>query len=208
MVDLCYERLSHLIALATLDPNDSVSKAFLLQEDLVTDRDITIRFSNYVKSQLHCYISEAISKKSFFKYINAYNYMNGDTQYYNDAMELLRCFYTDMATFLLHSNLDLHVTLIADINLDSVWKADTNKTKNEMLDLYNHSKLPAFKEYLDTFKYPWIIDCIDSIDDVINRIDNYAMAASIFEMLEDKKPYKFVEIKNTDNEEVGNEARA
>lgn len=194
MVDLCYERLSHLIALATLDPNDNAAKAFLLKEDLVTDRDITVRFSNYVKSQLHCYISEAISKKSFFKYINAYNYINGDMQYYNDAMELLRCFYTDMATFLLHSNLDLHVTLIVDIRLDSVWKADTKKTKDSLIELYNHSKSESFKEYLDTSRYSWLIDCIDSIDDVVNRIDNYTMAASIFDMLEDAKPYRFVEV--------------
>lgn len=196
MIDLGYERISHLIAIATLSPDDDSADRFLLSESAFDDREISIRFSNYIKSQLHYYIDVTLSKRSFFKYVNAYHYLEGDMSYESDALDLLHCFYVDMASFLLRSNLNLKVTLIVDINLDHVWECNVNQIKENIADFFEHCKYGGneLMEYLDESKYAWLLDFVNSIEEGEQKIDNYAVAASLIEMLKENQNYKFVEV--------------
>lgn len=196
MFDLGYERMAHVLTIATLDPEDVNAQDFKLNPKQTTDRDITIRFSNYVKSQIHCYIGEIIGKKSFLTYVNAYHYLNGEKQYYNDAIELLHCYYIDMATFLLHSSINIQLTLVVDIDLDDVWEANIMETKKSIAELFAYSKSPDsnFKKYLDNSKYAWLLDFVSSAEEGEQKLDNYTVAASIFDMLQDNKVYKYVEV--------------
>ena len=109
----------------------------------------------------------------------------------------MRCFYQDITTFLLHSSLDLHISLTIDIDIRDTWEADVSQVKSEISEMFQLSDKytsEQFKEYLDSSKYSWILDYVDSIEKGKQRIDNYALAFSLSEMLKDPKLYKFKEV--------------
>ncbi len=195
-MQLKYERISHLIALATIEPNNSKKIGLALDESEVTDRTLSIRFSDFVKSQLHYYMDIKLCKKGFLKYVHAFEYCSGNIAYKNDAFELLRVFYENLAMFLLHCDINLRISVDVDLNIDDEWRVNFNDTKNSIHELLQSSRMPSpmFKEYLDNSKYAWIVDFIDSADDGERLIDNYATAASILEMLQDSKIYKYLEV--------------
>ena len=196
-MNLSYERMLHLLAIASIEIGDSCLDYLQLKESEVTDRDISIKFSDYVKSQIHYYMINKVNNKSFFKFVNAFYYLNGNIKYRNDALELVRCFYQDITTFLLHSSLDLHISLTIDIDIRDTWEADVSQVKSEISEMFQLSDKytsEQFKEYLDSSKYSWILDYVDSIEKGKQRIDNYALAFSLSEMLKDPKLYKFKEV--------------
>lgn len=196
MIALKYERLSHFLAIAATEPNDANLSDLRLNQSEVLDKHISISFSDYVKSQLHYYMSTKLCKKSFIKYIHVYKYFDGDISYKNEMLELLRCYYQDIATFLLHSDVDLHITLVVDVDIDDVWTADLGKTRRSISELLQYSQQADenFKEYLDSSKYAWILDFIENPDDGESKINNYSLAASLFEMLQETKTYKYEEV--------------
>lgn len=197
MFNVSYERLSHVLAIASVAPDDACMEKLQLKQNEVLDQDISFKFSDYVKSQLHYYMNFKLSKKSFFKYTNAYLYLSGDVQHEKDALELLRCFYTDVATFLLHSSVDFNVSLNIDISTDKIWKADVGQIRSDLDEMFLVGEHPDenFKEYLDNSKYSWIFDYVGSIDEGKSHIHNCSLAAALLEMLQDdKNVYKFVEV--------------
>lgn len=197
-MDVSYERFLHVLAIASNDMNSECLKTLQLRENEVTDRNIIFRFSNYVKSQIHFYMQNTIGNKSFLQYTNAFYYLNGDQRYRKDALELLRCFYEDVASFLLHSTLDLNVSLQIDIDLPKVWRADVLEIKRKLSEMFlkSESSDDEFKQYLDTSEYSWLFDYISTIDEGKERINNYALAISILDMLKDDEIYKFEEVSN------------
>ena len=97
-MNLSYERMLHLLAIASIEIGDSCLDYLQLKESEVTDRDISIKFSDYIKSQIHYYMTNKVNNKSFFKFVNAFYYLNGNIKYRNDALELVRCFYQDFSS--------------------------------------------------------------------------------------------------------------
>lgn len=198
-MDVSYERFLHVLAIASSnDMNDECLRTLQLRDTEVTDRNIIFRFSNYVKSQIHFYMQNTIGNKSFLQYTNAFYYLNGDSRYRKDALELLRCFYTDIASFLLHSTLDLNVSLQIDIDLPEVWEANVSEIRQSLLEMFSKSELSDedFKQYLDTSKYAWLFDYISSPNEGKQRINNYSLAIAILDMLEHDEIYKFEEVRN------------
>lgn len=197
MTVLKYERLSHVIALASIEPGDTrINQELQLKESEVQDKTLSISFSDYVKSQLHFYMVNKPGRKSFFKYANALKYLSGNVAYRDDAIELLRCFYNDVAAFLLHSELDLDVLVNADIESVDVWKGNVKETKDSITELFDYGSNPDehFKEYLEKSKYSWLLDIVDDVSEGKKLLNNLSRAAVILEMLQDTKTYKYVEV--------------
>lgn len=198
MVELGYERISHILAIASIAPDDACMQSLQLRENEVTDREIVISFQNYVKSQLCYYISCKVSKQSFLTYVRAFHYLEGERQYEKEANELLRCFYTDIAAFLLHSAVDLKVHLNVEMPGLTEWHADLGKIESELSELFVFGASPteSFKKFLDVSEYAWVFDFISDVQDGKDKIHNYTFAAALLDMLQDKKNYKFVEVSN------------
>lgn len=203
-MELDYERMSHLIAIANVEPGSlRINQELQLKSEEILDKSIAISYSNYVKSHLHLYLTNMPNRKSFLKYTYAMNYLLGDITYKADAVELLRCFYSDVATFLLHTGVNLDIKINADIDLSDVWYGDIGKTKQGVAELIHYGEHPdsQFKAYLDKSKYAWIFDIIDNIEEGRQCLDNFALAASLFEMLQDDKTYRYVEVENETGDE-------
>lgn len=196
MINLGYERIPHVLAIASIAPEDDCMQALQLQEDQVTDREITISFQNYVKSQLYCFIGCRANMQNFTMYVNAFHYLEGDQTYREDAMKVLRCFYKDMAAFLLHSAVDLRIHLETNLVGLATWEANLGKIEGELSQLFVFGADPTehYKKFLDASKYAWMLDNIQDIADGKRRIHNFTVAAALLEMLRDKQVYNFVEV--------------
>lgn len=164
-----YARFNQLIAVSAAKSKDSVDKRFH-----VTRTDLSVRFSDYVKSQVHLNISSDLCNQPLSVYANAYRFITGRSKSRDSALTALGQFYSDMANFLIKNPFDINLHILVDCSItSSVSHYNIDEVKNLILRAVYNSSDAALRD----FEFANIIDHVDSLSDLTNKINSYSIAA-------------------------------
>lgn len=162
-----YERIGQLVAVsATLKTSVDLS---------VANKELDIDFLNYVKSQVHLNISDDLYHRPFREYIDALRFLTkGYEMYQCSAEKVLRYFYSDMAGFLIKNpnNVKLCIRVGNQLPLP-VARFSLTEVKRELEELASVDSVEA----LESSQYPEILDAVKSKEDLLTKLDSYAVAA-------------------------------
>lgn len=162
-----YERIGQLVAVsATLKTSVDLS---------VANKEMSVDFLNYVKSQVHLNISDDLYHRPFREYVDAFRFLTkGYEMYQHSAEKVLRYFYSDMAGFLIRNptNVELKISIGDELPLP-ITKFGIDSVKQELRKLASVDSVEA----LESSQYPEILDVVKSKEDLLVKLDSYAVAA-------------------------------
>lgn len=182
--DVLYERIDHLLAIS-LGQSDSLC--------VTTENVLVVKFSDYVKSQLHQNMVKLFNR-SIFDYKKALDYIEGDTRKEKQAAKVLSFFYLDMLNFLKHNKHNVRLELLTDVNFPSKRRTVyTYNTHKQWLEALATCKIETFEEALNYVEqHPEISNIIDYFTDkesILDRLDSFC----IMNILENYKTGKILE---------------
>lgn len=184
-VDILYDRMDHIIALSA-----GHCQTFLT---VSPSNILKIRYSEYVKSQLHLNIVNQLFDRPVELYKQAYDYLCGNKVYHKAAGEVLTYFYKDIINFLYYNKYNVKVELITDINSDGKkYFCDYQKYKDSLTDLANRtfSDFHEILEYVQENKsISKVCDYVTRIENIPERIDSFTAIA----ILTKYKPGRYIE---------------
>lgn len=174
-LDIGFERVDHLIALSALPKRNLLWTNYPISEHV-----LNLKFSNYVKSQVHLNVVDDLCGRSLSSCVNALRYLKGSTQYHSYAIKALRNFYSDMSRFLINNpkdvvlNIDVDVDLGLPVHFYSL--SDVKKEIKEITVLGSDSDTEKLREFLNSSKYANVIDFSDG-SDILVKLNSYSIAA-------------------------------
>lgn len=173
---LPYERIAQLVTISALNRESSVMRSFMGQLKL-SQRAITIKFSDYVKSQIHLNISYNLYGRHISQYVKASYFIDGDKRYYDEVVAVLRYFYHDMANFLINNPDCIDMTVIVDTDVGEDFPVDLGDIQGKFLDVISHATSEDLPSVIDAFEYGSVFDYVEDIDDARNKARSYSLAA-------------------------------
>lgn len=175
---LQYERFNQLVAVAMSRTKDSVESRFV-----VSSRNLEVAFSEYVKSQIHLNISAELCNLPIALYVDTLRFIDGVKGCKNSALKVLRQFYLDMSGFLIKNpdNINLHVAVDCELGIPVI-NYDYPMVKEQLLGF----STSADRGLLDS-DFVEIIDYVDNINDLNEKIDSYTVAAILLKECEPLK---------------------
>lgn len=181
MKRLLYERLAQLVAISAIN-KDTRS----ISELCIKEQCLQIRFSDYVKSQVHLNIVEDLCHRNISEYAKALYYLQGHGAYIKQALQVLRYFYYDMSKFLINNSYNVMLDLVVDFQLEEK-EIDFLPIKQDYLHVVEN---PQDLNALRSFKYAWIIDEVCDKEDALVKADSYVLAAILQEFSKSEQIYK------------------
>lgn len=164
-----YERFNQLLAVAAANSKDTVNQLLVVKR-----KELTVSFSNYVKSQVHLNISGDLGGYCLGVFVEALHYLNHQGGSKESALLVLKQFYSDMANFLIKNpnRVKLHVVVDADIGCEEA-HYDIGATEKAILDLCSMNSDDNFSGN----DFSEIIDYAEDAEDLRTKSSNYAIAA-------------------------------
>lgn len=159
-----FYNFNHILLIASQNRFTCEGKAHL-KTFSIHEPEITLCFSDYVRSQVHCNVTEKLFQRDRDLYIKLYR---GDTTCLDEVRQY---FITDARNFLLCNDGDVNLTLIYDFddNTNLVDTSEVEKVKEQMHQILEGKD--SNEEML-----VWLChNCVD-INDVGEKLDNYATA--------------------------------
>lgn len=175
-MELHFERMAQIIAIAAVGGEDKGVSRFFLKSG-----EITIRFSEYVKSQVHLNIVHGLCGRDLREYVETLFFLEGKTSYEESAIKVLRYFYSDLSGFLINNanNIDLIIEVDTEyFNLPKV-KYSLVELGEELRQgfLEVESGILAIKNW----KYASVLDYVKDTQDLRNKFVSYALASVLKE---------------------------
>lgn len=167
-----YERVSHFLAIA--------KKFNIFHYDIDCSEPMCIKFSDYVKSQIHLNFVSDFFDRSILPYKRVFDSFEGEICDNTEYLKVLRYFYDDLGRFYVNCSYDIPLTFDIDVAMDieSV-SVDFSKVREKLLKL-TQTKPSSFESALTTAveyaEFMPLFDKISEFDDMSGRINNYAMA--------------------------------
>ncbi|MEY8333109.1 hypothetical protein AALB53_08395 [Lachnospiraceae bacterium 47-T17] len=183
---LPYERIAQLVTISALNKESSAMAGFILQLK-VSERQICIKFSDYVKSQVHLNISYSLYDRHISEYVKSLYFIQGDEKYRSDAEKVLRYFYADMSNFLINNPVRVDMTIIVDADLGEEVVIDPEDVEMELLKILDSANSPDLPKLIGKFLYSDIFDSVDDLEDAKAKSASYALAAILGEYAENEK---------------------
>lgn len=163
-MEIPFYNFNHILLIASQNrftPDGKVHiKSFSIHES-----EVVLRFSEYVKSQVHCNVSEKLFNRDMDMYIKLYR---GDTSCQDEVRQY---FLEDAKNFLLCNDSNINLTLIYDYdgNINLVDSSEVEKVKEQMRQILDGTN--SNEKML-----VWLChNCVD-MNDVGEKLDNYATA--------------------------------
>lgn len=155
---------NHILYLASQDRLSEDGKR-VIREMSVAEPEITIYFSDYVKSQIHCNVTEELFKHDRDAYVRLYR---GDRAGLN---VVLGYFVEDVVKFLLCNDSDVQLTLVMDFGEEHelIDSQEVASIRTRML-----SVLQGNDE--DAELMVWLCHNCVSGGEAESKLDNYAVA--------------------------------
>lgn len=185
---LKFEKLNQLIVVAAQG-----DKQIILDKFKVEENSLSINFIEYVKSQLHVNVVSDLFNRDIFCYLNAYKFLKGDYLLEGEALKVLHYFYEDIANFLINNPINVRVDLQINSTLDSSLQFphsastfyDFSEIKDFFINLIEEKDEELLYKIIETSKYSFILDMIQSLDDLQNKFDSYVLATALLTQLEE-----------------------
>lgn len=174
---LPYERIAQLVTIAAFSKNCEALGDFLTQLN-VSSRTISVKFSDYVKSQIHLNISYSLYGREISEYVKASYFIAGDRRYQKIAQTVLGYFYSDMANFLINNSSEVDLRLEVDCDLDcETVEVDLDAIVSDLNKVLCNINSEGLPELIKQFRYGFIFDSVEDLDDAKSKIRSYALAA-------------------------------
>lgn len=183
MYRIRFNRMMQVILIGVTMHKDSVL-------DVVTG-SYEIRFSDYVKSQIHLSISNILNR-NINDYLDAYLFLKGDKSKIEAARKVLLFFYEDIAQFLIQNSAQVSVFVNVDIDLGlPEEKIDVVDLENELGEVLNQLislSVPGKDSDFDEDSFIQIVQnslyyntlCgIKDYEDFLKKKRNYAISAAL-----------------------------
>lgn len=167
-----YERVSHFLAIA--------KKFNIFHYDIDCSEPMCIKFSDYVKSQIHLNFVSDFFDRSILPYKRVFDSFEGEICDNTEYLKVLRYFYDDLGRFYVNCSYDIPLTFDIDVamGIESV-SVDFSKVREKLLKL-TQTKPSSFESALTTAveyaEFMPLFDKISEFDDMSGHINNYAMA--------------------------------
>lgn len=100
---LPYERFDQVLLIA--------ASRDVMNNIVIPSQDLELDFREYVFSQLHLNVTTDLFGREMQQYYRAYLFLRGDPSFQQDAIQILRYFYTDVAMFLENNPCDVRVQI-------------------------------------------------------------------------------------------------
>lgn len=173
---LGFERVDHLVAIS------ATRKSTYIRDNLkIAVKDLQLKFSDYVKSQVHLNVSSDLYDRPLGDYVKALRYLNGAKKYASSAIKVLNYFYLDMAYFLVNNLDDINLFLEVDCELDIPVKVySVSQVKDEILKMVDTVQSDDGDDLLDamhSFEFSEIFDKCSGSEDIKKKLNSYAVAA-------------------------------
>ena len=173
-VDIYYDRMD-LIALSA-----GQCQKFLT---VSPSNILRIRFSDYVKSQLHLNIVSQLFDRPVDLYKQAYDYICGNKSYHRAANEVLGYFYKDICNFLFYNKHNVKLELITDMNSDNKKLYCDYEEYRDAVTRLSCNTFSNFDEILayveDNRKIIKVCDYVSRINSIADRIDSFTVIAML-----------------------------
>lgn len=171
-----FERVDHLISIAS---GKITPDLFITTDDI-----LVVRYSDYVKSQLHLNMTSQLFERSSMLYKAAYDFIEGDYSLEGEAEKVLELFYHDMINFLLHNEANVKIECVTDINFTHKYVRYYNYTRQ-----YEHLQQLCskhFESFDDASKYvqenksiSYVLDYMQNVQDIERRLDSFCAISLI-----------------------------
>lgn len=174
---LQYERLNHILIISKLGNQ-------LSNYDLyVPEKDYEIKFSDYVKSQIHLNIVDRLYDRRFSDYVNTLFFLRGNTTYFEDAMKVLYYFYSDIYDFLCNNPNNVRVYLDVDAELGEDFKVNILPVLDIVKKFNPEEIISDGQDRKLSEEERWVILNIRSADDLQTKPDSCALACVLSKIL-------------------------
>ena len=162
-----YERLGQLVAVSAIQ----TGHAGILD---LPNVEIDVDYEDYVRSQVHLNLVTGLYGRTLGQYVNALRYCAGKEPGCRDnALEVLRYFYSDMAYFLIKNsnNIKFSATVKTSLDIPDIYY-DYQKVQSDLLEVAENVTVETLRQY----QFSWVFDYVDSMEDLKTKIDSYTMA--------------------------------
>lgn len=169
MKDLQFDRIAQIIAIAAIDGNKSISTFFVKGE-------LRIKFSEYVKSQVHLNVVHGLFNRSLKDYVETLYFLQGKSSNRTAALRVLQYFYDDLANFLINNGEEIYLTVEVDTDLFKLPKVEYSikELRDELLNGFDEV-LCGGKE-INGWKFATVLDYAKNADDIKAKAGSYAIA--------------------------------
>ena len=173
-MELHYERIAQVIALSAVGDTDlSISSRY------IKEGKIKIKFSEYVKSQVHLNIVHGLYGRSLKEYVETLYFLQGKTSKRATALKVLKYFYEDAARFLINNKDNIHLELVVDTENFELPKQMLSIAALKTNLLQEFEKVLAGKISLNDWKYSAILDSVKDAGDMQKKAESYALAYAL-----------------------------
>ena len=194
---LPYERIAQLVTISAMNRSNSAMANFVSQLK-VSERTIRVKYSDYVKSQVHLNISYNLYGRAMCQYVKSMYYLNGNVKYRRDAEETLRYFYHDMASFLINNPSKIELIIEVDADLGTDFPVDVSSVCSGLGDILEKAAMATvdpdlnsdLESALDKFEYSDILDEVIDLEDAREKLSSYALAAVLRQVANAKELHK------------------
>lgn len=171
-----FERMDHLISIAS---GKITPDLFITTDDV-----LVVKYSDYVKSQLHLNMTSQLFERSSMLYKAAYDFIEGDYSLEGKAEEVLELFYRDMIGFLIHNESNIKIECITDIKFSHKYVRHYNYTKQyerlkELCSKHFESFDDASKYVQENKPINYVLDYMQNVQDVEHRLDSFCAISLI-----------------------------
>lgn len=182
-----FERVGHLLSVAASKSNGLDLKDLMLDTQGVI---FSISFSDYVKSQIHLNLVTRLFSRDIRDYKYALDYISGQVPFNETVKEILIYFYTDMLHFLEINEYDCNLELVNDVQMPINCNLDFASVSAEFQEFYTQLQSLDFDntyELLKSSKFAEIIDYMDSIKAVEERLNSFTTIAYLMLLIREVK---------------------
>lgn len=171
MKDLPFERIAQIVAIAAVGGNERSIVDYNVERG-----EVGIRFSEYVKSQVHLNVVHGLYGRSLHEYVETLYFLGGKSICRESALRVLDYYYKDLAEFLAKNSEEVQLVLSIDTDLFGLPKKvyDIDELKAKLLNDVDGVVSGAIP--LEEWEYADMLDYADSIEDIRGRAKNYALA--------------------------------
>lgn len=175
MMELSFERIAQIIAIAAVgSKNSSISRFYL-------ESDAEIKFSEYVKSQVHLNVVNGLFHRQLREYVETLWFLSGKTIYEKSALNVLRYFYSDIANFLINNGEQLNLFIKIDTDYFNLERVEIDFEETTSLLRSDYEKVKSGELDIAKWKYAPILDHIRDADDLEKKFTSYAFAHVLLE---------------------------
>lgn len=174
MTDLQFERIAQIIAIAAVGGTDKGISVYFVKAG-----EIKIRFSEYVKSQIHLNVVHGLYNRSLKEYVETLYFLQGRTSRRASALRVLGYFYDDLANFLINNGNDIKLSIVVDTELFDLERVtlSIDELKDDLLK--NFDRVSDESIPIGSWEYSTILDFVEDANDVRNKASSYALAYAL-----------------------------